>query len=63
MVGMEADLASIYYAGVAASYGHLFWQVHTADFQDPHSVMARFRSNSTLGALLFGSLVAGRYFA
>ena len=61
MVGLEADLASIYYAGVATSYGHLVWQIHTADLNDPHNLAARFRSNSVLGGILFGSLVAGKY--
>eukprot|EP00522_Entomoneis_paludosa_P003695 CAMPEP_0172473294 /NCGR_PEP_ID=MMETSP1065-20121228/68781_1 /TAXON_ID=265537 /ORGANISM="Amphiprora paludosa, Strain CCMP125" /LENGTH=413 /DNA_ID=CAMNT_0013231465 /DNA_START=407 /DNA_END=1648 /DNA_ORIENTATION=- len=61
LVGWQADLSPVYYAGAAAAYGHLAWQVQTADFHNPHNVMARFRSNSGVGALMFASLAAGRY--
>jgi hypothetical protein len=37
--------------------------IQTADFDDPDNLAERFRSNRTVGALLFGSLVAGSYFA
>ena len=48
--------------GATAAYAHLAWQVQSADFENPHNLMARFRSNSTVGALIFGSLAAGSYF-
>jgi 4-hydroxybenzoate polyprenyltransferase len=62
-VGHQLDVATVHYAGVTAAYGHLIWQIETADFQDPHNLAARFRSNSVVGALVFGSIAAGRYFA
>lgn len=64
-VGNAADLACVpYYSlGATLAYSHLLWQVHTADFNDPHNLAHRFRSNSTTGAILFGALTAGSYFA
>jgi len=61
-VGYNASdfLAFPYYQlGVTTAYAHLVWQIQTADFNDPHSVMARFRSNSTLGAIIFGAITVG----
>lgn len=62
-VGQQAGLASIYSVGATASFCHLIWQVNTADLEDPHNLAARFRSNSTVGLMMLGSLVAGTYFA
>jgi len=62
-VGYAADLATIYTVGATTAYAHLLWQVRTVDFDDPHSCMARFRSNSTVGAIMFCSFAAGSYFA
>jgi hypothetical protein len=38
------------------------WQIQSADLDDPKSVADRFRSNHTVGAIVFGSLVAGNWF-
>ncbi len=48
-----------YAAGVTAAYGHLVWQIETADLDDPHNLAERFRSNATVGAIVFGSVLAG----
>ncbi|CAB9517587.1 polyprenyltransferase, mitochondrial [Seminavis robusta] len=64
-VGYNASdfLAVPYYQlGVTTAYAHLVWQIHTADFDNPHNLAARFRSNSAVGALIFGSIAAGGYF-
>lgn len=64
LVGHAAHLEPISYGlGATAAYGHLLWQIQTADFNDPHNLAARFRSNNTTGALLFGALAAGSYCA
>jgi len=64
LVGYQSELALVPYgAGVSAAYGHLLWQIRTADFDDPDNLVARFRSNGAVGALVFASLTAGRYFA
>jgi 4-hydroxybenzoate polyprenyltransferase len=52
----------IYQVGVTVAYAHLIWQIQTADFDNPHNVAARFRSNSTVGALVFGSIAGGGYY-
>ena len=64
-VGYTASdfLAFPYYqVGVTTAYAHLVWQIQTADFNDPHNVAARFRSNSAVGAIIFGSIAAGGIF-
>lgn len=60
MVGYLADLALMpYCVGATAAYGHLIWQVRTAQFDKPHNLAERFRSNTYVGAMVFVSLVAG----
>ena len=63
-VGQQAELATaVYGLGATAAYGHLIWQIHTADFEVPRNLAERFRSNSTVGAILFASLTMGAYFS
>jgi 4-hydroxybenzoate polyprenyltransferase len=62
-IGQVADLAMIYNVGAMAAYGHLLWQINTADLNEPHNLAERFRSNQSVGAILFGSIVAGKFFA
>jgi len=57
------DLSFLPYAtGITAAYSHLVWQIRTADLNDPHNLAERFRSNSRVGAIVFGSIVAGTTF-
>lgn len=63
MVGYQIDAAPVHFVGTSAAYAHLVWQIHTAQLEDPHNLAARFRSNSAVGALVFGSLAAGKFFA
>ena len=57
-VGHVAGLnAWMYGLGASAAYAHLAWQVRTAQFDNPHNLMERFRSNHATGALLFGGIV------
>jgi len=64
LAGYQADLALLpYFTGATAAYGHILWQIDTAEFNDAHNLAERFRSNSTVGAIMFASLVAGKYFA
>jgi 4-hydroxybenzoate polyprenyltransferase len=63
-VGYAADLAYIPYGlGATAAFGHLVWQVQTADFNNPHNLALRFRSNNTTGGILFVALTLGTYLA
>lgn len=49
----------LYANGVSAAYAHLNWQIRTADFDDPHNLAERFRSNTMVGGIVFGSILAG----
>ena len=49
-----------YTAGISAAYGHLIWQIHTADLDNPSNLAHRFRSNAQVGALIFASILAGK---
>ena len=49
-----------YTAGISAAYGHLIWQIHTADLDNPSNLAHRFRSNAHVGALIFASILAGK---
>ena len=64
VAGYQADLAlAPLFAGTTAAYGHIRWQINTADWTTPHSWAERFRSKNTVGAIVFASLVAGKFFA
>ena len=51
-----------FYAGVATAASHLAWQIATVDLNDRDDCAAKFKSNSTYGALVFASIVAGKGF-
>lgn len=59
---LAAPLTILGTAGLTGAYAHLVWQIQSADLDDPKSVADRFRSNHTVGAIVFGSLVAGNWF-
>lgn len=48
-----------YFIGCGAAGAHLCWQVTSADLQDAKNLAQRFKSNNTVGALIFASCVAG----
>lgn len=58
--GYAADLAWPFYAGLTGSAAHLAWQINTAQLDNPINLQERFGSNKWLGALIFGSIVAGK---
>jgi 4-hydroxybenzoate polyprenyltransferase len=49
-----------YGTGIALAYSHLFWQVKTAEFDNPQNLAERFRSNTKVGGIVFASIVAGK---
>ncbi|GKY97074.1 hypothetical protein MPSEU_000665900 [Mayamaea pseudoterrestris] len=64
LVGHYAELHSgLFSFGSAVGFGHLLWQINSADFNDPHNLSARFKSNSAVGAIMFATFVGGTYFA
>ena len=58
--GTAVGLAWPFYAGMAVCGGHLAWQVTSADLEDRQNLNKRFVSNSTLGGLVFASILAGQ---
>ncbi|KAI2508869.1 UbiA prenyltransferase family [Fragilaria crotonensis] len=60
LAGHAADVSSLaFYSGITGAYGHLVWQIQTADLDNPQNLAERFRSNHTVGAIVFGSIVLG----
>jgi 4-hydroxybenzoate polyprenyltransferase len=53
------DLHPVSFVGLGSSYAHLVWQIQTADLNSPSNLAYRFRSNQTVGGLVFLSIVAG----
>lgn len=49
-----------YGVGMTAAYSHLIWQIQTAELDNPHNLAERFRSNATVGGVVFASIVAGK---
>jgi 4-hydroxybenzoate polyprenyltransferase len=61
--GVEAELAWPFFVGTGFTGCHLGWQLLTARLDDPANLARRFDSNKWVGALVFGSIVAGRFVA
>jgi 4-hydroxybenzoate polyprenyltransferase len=61
--GMALGAGPLYYAGVAGSAAHLFWQVNTVQLEEPADCLEKFKSNAHLGVPLFLGTVADRLFA
>ena len=59
----DALSSTVSLAGLTGAYGHLLWQIQTAQLDNPSNLADRFRSNHTVGAIVFGSIAAGNYFA
>ena len=49
------------WAGLTAAYGHLVWQIESAELDNPKNLADRFRSNTTVGSIVFASIVAGNF--
>ena len=60
--GAYVGLDYPFYFGVTAAASHLAWQIATVNLDDRDDCAAKFRSNSTYGALVFASIVAGKVF-
>jgi 4-hydroxybenzoate polyprenyltransferase len=51
-----------YAGGVTGAYGHLLWQINTADLNNnPNNLAERFRSNTVVGGIIFASILAGNF--
>ena len=60
--GAYVGLDFPFYLGVASAASHLAWQIGTVNLDDREDCAAKFRSNSTYGALVFAGIVAGKVF-
>jgi 4-hydroxybenzoate polyprenyltransferase len=49
-----------YGVGISLAYSHLIWQIQTAELDNPQNLAERFRSNTQVGAIIFGSILAGK---
>jgi len=49
----------LYYGGVSVAAAHLLWQVYTADLDNAENLAYRFRSNNTVGWMVFASCIGG----
>ncbi len=58
--GITAEVGPVYYIGVALAIAQLSWQVLTVELDKPASCLARFKSNTWLGMILFLSMVMDR---
>lgn len=58
---MMEDISMMpYTAGMSLAYGHLLWQIQTAELDNPQNLADRFRSNTVVGGIVFASIVAGK---
>ena len=58
IVGLD-NTVPLYYGGVSTAAAHLLWQVYTADLNNVENLAYRFRSNNTVGWMVFASCVGG----
>ncbi|XP_052780276.1 4-hydroxybenzoate polyprenyltransferase, mitochondrial-like isoform X1 [Mya arenaria] len=59
LTGHLCDQTWPYYTGVAITAAHLAHQLYTVDLDNPDDCMAKFKSNTQLGAVLFLAIVIG----
>ena len=63
LAGALADLAWPFYAVLAAAGAQLAWQAATVNIDNPADCLAKFKSNSLFGAMIFAAIVAGQWAA
>lgn len=60
LAGALVDLAWPFYLGLAAAGAQLAWQAGMVDIDDAADCLAKFKSNSLFGAMIFAAIVAGQ---
>jgi 4-hydroxybenzoate polyprenyltransferase len=60
LAGALVGLAWPFYAALAGVAAHFAWQVTRLDLHDPKDCLAKFKSNQTIGLLIFAAIVLGR---
>ncbi len=51
----------VFYGGVGVAFGHLMWQVKSADLDNPMDCMNKFKSNVMFGWIVFFAIVGEKY--
>jgi 4-hydroxybenzoate polyprenyltransferase len=59
--GIAAGLGAAFWPALAAAAVQLAWQAVRIDIDDPADCLRKFRSNRTVGWLLFAGIVAGQF--
>jgi 4-hydroxybenzoate polyprenyltransferase len=59
--GLTAGLKGLFWLGLAAVWGQLFWQAARVRSDDPADCLAKFRSNRWTGWLMLAGIVAGHF--
>jgi len=61
LVGLEAHMKPIYYFGIFAVVLHFRYQIEHLNIHDPSNCLRIFKSNLTVGLILFLSIVASKW--
>lgn len=59
--GLIADLTAPFYVGTTGIWGHVLWQIWTADVNNPQNLWKRFSSNIYTGAAVTAAIIAGHF--
>jgi 4-hydroxybenzoate polyprenyltransferase len=60
LAGALAEIAWPFFLTLAGVAGHFAWQVVDLNLDDPKDCLAKFKSNQTVGLLVFAAIVLGR---
>jgi 4-hydroxybenzoate polyprenyltransferase len=63
LAGALAGLSWPFYAVLAIVAAHFCWQARSLDLDDPKDCLAKFKSNQTIGLLVFAAIVLGQIVA
>lgn len=58
IAGWLAGAQNLFYAGLALAAAHFYWQVRTLDIDTPANCLVRFKSNRTIGVIIFFAICA-----
>jgi 4-hydroxybenzoate polyprenyltransferase len=61
VAGGAAGLGIVFWIGLAATALQLGWQAARVETEDPADCLAKFRSNRTVGWLVFAGIIAGHF--
>jgi len=59
--GYATELSLPFYLGAVGSWGHVLWQIWTADINNSKNLWDRFSSNTYTGAVITASIIAGHF--